>query len=160
MKKTGLSIAKSIEKSSPLYEYWQSPQNEIDNKIRLSKVRQQNENKRQAYLYIKAPYKWEILYQSIIRELRKGDLSAIDGLEVLLGGLKEEEGEKALQMLVKEKLISSKIQTQLNQVAKKGSTSLNNLERKKKSDPIRFSKILIAIFINPYGINLKGEKST
>ena len=71
----------NIAQSSPLYDYWHSEQDENDENLRLSKL---NQNEPAANLFQNEPYKWEILYQSTIRNIIKGDESSIKSLMVLL----------------------------------------------------------------------------
>ena len=71
----------SIEKISPLYSYWQSPQNHNDENERLLMA---NPESGASYLFTKEPYKWENLYQSIVREIINGDMGSVKGLKLLL----------------------------------------------------------------------------
>ena len=60
-----------LKNLSPLYSYWHSDQNDLDERNRLLIA---NKDSPALYLFEKEPYKWEILFQSIIREIIKGDL--------------------------------------------------------------------------------------
>ena len=70
-----------LENISPLYSYWNSDQDDIDERNRLLIA---NENSKAFFLFEKEPYKWEILFQSIIREIINGDQSSIKGMKIIL----------------------------------------------------------------------------
>ena len=88
----------SIEATSPLYEYWISDQDDIQEEKRLLKV---NSNERASILLKNEPYKWENLYQSILRRIISGDKSSLKGLMVLLSTLNHDEKNKCLSALGK-----------------------------------------------------------
>ena len=69
-----------LENISPLYSYWKSDQDEIDERNRLLIA---NKNSKALFLFEKEPYKWEILFQSIIREIINGDQSSIKGMKIM-----------------------------------------------------------------------------
>ena len=69
-----------LENISPLYSYWKSDQDDIDERNRLLIA---NKNSKALYLFEKEPYKWEILFQSIMREILKGELDSARGLKKL-----------------------------------------------------------------------------
>ena len=134
----------NIEKSSPLYEYWNSEQDENDEKKRLLKL---NANEPASNLFRNEPYKWEIIYQSVVRNVINGDQSSIKGLMILLSTINKKEKDKAL------KALDDFIETPL----------INKLRNEKYQD-IKSSKnfytalrILLTIFINPYDLELKKE---
>ena len=136
----------NIAKSSPLYEYWHSDQGEEAEKKRLLKV---NSNEPASTLFRNEPYKWENLYQSIVRNVIRGDESSVKGLMVLLSTINNEEKDKSLMAL--EDLLDERV--------------INKLRNEKHQD-IRskknfFSaiKILLNIFLNPYGVELKKDKN-
>ena len=83
----------NIAKSSPLYEYWNSDQGEEAERNRLLKL---NSNEQASNLFRYEPYKWENLYQSVVRNVIRGDESSIKGLMVLLSTIKKEEQDKSL----------------------------------------------------------------
>ena len=74
-------MSKAIKKASPLYEYWQSKQNDQDELARLNKA---SPDHPASALFKNEPYKWEVLFQSIIREIRNGDKDSFKGLKILL----------------------------------------------------------------------------
>ena len=82
-----------IAKSSPLYEYWNSDQGEEAENKRLLKL---NSNEPASILFRNEPYKWENLYQSVVRNVVKGDESSIKGLMVLLSTINKKEKEQSL----------------------------------------------------------------
>ena len=136
-----------LKNLSPLYSYWQSDQNDLDERNRLLIA---NKDSPALYLFEKEPYKWEILFQSIIREIINGDLSSLKGLQVLLSSLSLEVRKKVLNDLLVNKIINKDCFTQLNKPIDMKSETKNNL--------LRFLRILLAIFTNPYGIELRRKK--
>ena len=136
-----------LENISPLYSYWKSDQDDIDERNRLLIA---NKNSQALFLFEKEPYKWEILFQSIIREIINGDLSSLRGLQVLLSSLSLEVRKKVLKDLLLNKIINQDCFVQLKKpIDMKSETKINLL---------RFLRILLAIFTNPYGIELRRKK--
>ena len=134
----------TIAQSSPLYEYWNSEQEENDENNRLLKL---NPNDPASNLFRYEPYKWENLYQSVLRNVIRGDESSIKGLMVLLSTISKMEKDKVLNSL--EDLLDKRI--------------INKLRNEKYQD-IKSSRnfytalrILFTIFINPYEVELKKE---
>ena len=136
-----------IAKVSPLYDYWQSPQNDQDEKRRLGKA---NASAPASILFMEEPYKWEMLYQSIIREINRGDKDSIKGLRMLISMINVEEQERVLQDLSDKMLFSDEIICELKDKSTNTSTT--------KKNRVRFIKILFAIFTNPYRIEIKRKK--
>ena len=135
----------NIAQSSPLYEYWNSEQDENDENKRLLKI---NPTEPAANLFKNEPYKWENLYQSILSNVICGDESSIKGLMVLLSTISEKEKDIVLNSL--ETLLDKHIIYKL---------------RNEKYQDIKTSKnfytairILLNIFINPYQLELKKEQ--
>ena len=134
----------NIAQSSPLYEYWNSEQGENDENKRLLKL---NSKEPASNLFRNEPYKWENLYQSVLKNVISGDDSSIKGLMVLLSTISKREKDIALNSL--EALLDKRI--------------INKLRNEKYQD-IKSSKnfstsfrILLTIFINPYDLELKKE---
>ena len=138
----------NLKNLSPLYSYWHSDQNDLDERNRLLIA---NKNSPALYLFEKEPYKWEILFQSILREIIKGDLSSLKGLQVLLSSLSFEVRKKVLKDLLLNEIINQDCFAQLNKPIDTKSETKSNL--------LRFIRILLAIFTNPYGIELKRKKN-
>ncbi|WP_320663763.1 hypothetical protein [Prochlorococcus sp. MIT 1223] len=134
-------------RTSPLYSYWQTNQNELDEEERLLMV---NEEDVSSSLFKNEPYKWENLYQSIIREICNGDKSAINGLLIVLNTVKEDYRERIILSLRDEKIFDEETLDLLN--------SKKKVEFKKKYKTLRFLRILFAIFTNPYCIKLNRKK--
>ena len=136
----------NIAKSSPLYEYWNSDQGEEAEKKRLLKL---NSNEPAANLFRNEPYKWENLYQSVVGNVYMGDETSIKGLMVLLATLSKNEKDKCLMTLEKflDKRVIDKLRNQKYQNIKSSSNIFNAL------------KILLNIFTNPFGINIKQDKN-
>ena len=136
----------NISKLSPLYEYWNSEQDEIDEQERLLKI---NLKEPASNLFRNEPYKWENLYQSVVRNIIRGDDSSIKALMVLLSTLCIEEKDKCIIMLesVLEKNVIDKIRNKRYQ-------DLNS-----SKDIFASLKILCNIFLNPYGIEIKKDKN-
>ena len=78
----------NISQSSPLYEYWNSDQVEIDDNKRLLKL---NSKEPASNLFRNEPYKWENLYQSVVRNVIRGEESSVKGLMVLLSTINKNE---------------------------------------------------------------------
>ena len=98
-------------------------------------------------LFRNEPYKWENLYQCVLKNVISGDDSSIKGLMVLLSTISKREKDIALNSL--EALLDKRI--------------INKLRNEKYQD-IKSSKnlytafrILLTIFINPYDLELKKE---
>ena len=87
---TSKSLKEACAKSSPLFDYWNSNQSDKDEESRLQKSLRSSPA---AVLFLEEPYKWEILFQSIIREIYKGDKDAIKGLKLLIKMVQIEEQE-------------------------------------------------------------------
>ncbi len=136
-----------LKKLSPLYSYWHSDQNDLDESNRLLIA---NKDSPALYLFEKEPYKWEILFQSSIREIINGDLSSMKGLQVLLSSLSIEVRKKVLKDLLVNKIINQDCFAKLNNPI--------DLKSETKSNLLRFLRILLAIFTNPYGIELRRKK--
>ena len=144
----GKELATIIEKASPLYDYWKSQQNEEDEKARLSKASSSN---RAAYLFKEEPYKWENLYQSITREIARGDRDSIRGLRIILDTINSSEKEKMLKAFGDNKIIAGEMLLLVKQEDASKTSTKKNL--------FRFARILFAIFTNPYGIEMKRPKA-
>ena len=134
----------NIAQSSPLYEYWNSDQDENDENKRLLKL---NSNEPASNLFRNEPYKWENLYQSVLKNVICGDDSSIKGLMVLLSTISKREKDIALNSLesLLDKHIINKLRNEKYQDIK-SSINLYNAFR-----------ILLTIFINPYDLELKKE---
>ena len=137
----------NIETTSPLYNYWKSSQDDVAEEQRLLKA---NTNSPAASLFIKEPYKWEVLYQSIVRELMKGDVSSIKGLKLLLDTINLQEKQKTIKHFAEQGVFSNEIIEILNQKNEARDSTKKNL--------FRFLRILFAIFTNPYNIEYKRDK--
>ena len=134
----------NIAKSSPLYEYWNSDQDDDAEKKRLLKL---NSTEPTSILFKNEPYKWENLYQSVVRNVIRGDLSSIKGLMLLLSTISQKEKDIVLNSL--EAFLDKHVIYRL---------------RNKKYQDIKSSKnfytslrILLIIFTNPYELELKNE---
>ena len=137
-----------LKNLSPLYSYWHSDQNDLDERNRLLIA---NKDSPALYLFEKEPYKWEILFQSIIREIINGDLSSLRGLQVLLSSLSLEVRKKVLKELLANEIINKDYFAQLKKPI--------DMKSQTKSNLLRFIRILLAIFTNPYGIELRRKKN-
>ena len=138
----------SIGKSSPLYEYWQSAQGLEDERKRLQKLCNESPA---AALFKSEPYKWEILFQSIIREILKGDVNSINGFKVLLCTLNKDVRKKLLNDLQEKDIFTE------TTIARINCLETTNVQTKKNL--FRFLRIFIAIFTNPYDLEMKGKKA-
>mgnify|MGYP001417464976 FL=1 len=136
----------NIAKSSPLYDYWNSDQGNEAEQKRLLKL---NSNEPASNLFKNEPYKWENIYQSVVRDVIRGDESSVKALLVLLSTINREEKEKALIAL--DDLIDSSLVMKLRNERYQDLKSNNNI--------FTAIKILFNIFINPYGLEIKKDKN-
>jgi len=143
----GKELATIIKKASPLYDYWDSQQDEDDEKARLSKASQSSSA---SYLFKEEPYKWENLYQSITREIARGDRDSIRGLRIILDTINSPEKEKMLKAFSDNKIIDGEMLSLIKQEDTSKISTTKNI--------LRFARILFAIFTNPYGIEMKRSK--
>ncbi len=134
----------NIAQSSPLYEYWNSEQDENDENKRLLKL---NPKEPASNLFRNEPYKWENLYQSVLRNVISGDESSIKGLMVLLSTISKKEKDIVLNSLeaLLEKHLIYKLRYENYQDIKSSKNFFTAL------------RILLTIFINPYQLELKKE---
>ena len=86
----------NIAQLSPLYEYWNSEQEEDDENNRLLKL---NPYEPGSSLFRDETYKWENLYQSALRKVINGDETSIKGLMVLLSTISKKEKDILLNSL-------------------------------------------------------------
>ncbi len=135
-----------IAESSPLYDFWNSDQAEGAEKKRLLKL---NSKEPASNLFRNEPYKWENLYQSAVINVINGDESSLKGLMLLLSTINKEEKEKSLMLL--EEFLDKRVITKLR----------NGKYQDIKSTKKFFSalKILLNIFFNPYGLEIKQNKN-
>ena len=135
-----------IKSTSPLYKYWDSNQSDSEEKKRIEISCLDNKN---SNLFKNEPYKWEVLYQSILRQVYHQDYDSIKGLKILLSMLNEQEKVNTIQRLKKSYLL------------KKDAISILEDERinqsSTKTNRLRFIRILTAIFLNPFGIEIKRD---
>ncbi len=136
----------NIAKSSPLYEYWNSEQDDKDEEKRLLKL---NSNEPASNLFLYEPYKWENLYQSVVKNVISGDESSIKALMVLLSTINKNEKDKTLIAL--EKLLDKFVINKLRNEKYKDIKSNNNF--------FNALIILFNIFTNPYGLEIKKDKN-
>ena len=135
-----------IARLSPLYDYWHSDQDVEDERIRLLKL---NLNEPASNLFRNEPYKWESLFQSVLRKLISGDESSIKGLMVLLSTITKEEKEITLAKL------DNFLDKRLINILRNG----KHVEVDSRKNLFSFLQILLIIFTNPYGLNLKKKKN-
>tara|TARA_E500000331_G_C16695260_1_gene471475 strand:+ start:65 stop:538 length:474 start_codon:yes stop_codon:yes gene_type:complete len=134
----------NIAKSSPLYEYWNSDQVENDENRRLLKL---NSKEPASNLFRNEPYKWENLYQSVLRNVNSGDESSIKGLMVLLSTISKKEKNIVLNSL--DAFLDK------NLIYKLRNEKYENMKSTKNF--YTALRILLTIFINPYELELKKE---
>ncbi len=168
-------LNRSIEESSPLFNYWQSNQTEVDEQKRISKATSEGIHCEGIELFINEPYKWEVLYQSILREIIETDSInnsqwhqsnsaqrdiSLKNLKKLLAMLSKEEQAITInsyyeKKLLKEELLIDLVSTKINK-----NISHQNIKSQSFINFLRFTKILIAIFTNPYKINIKYSRGS
>ena len=134
----------NIAQSSPLYEYWNSEQDENDEIKRLLML---NPKEPASNLFRNEPYKWENLYQSVLRNVISGDESSIKGLMFLLTTISKKEKNLVLNSL--ESLLDKNLIYKLRKEKYQNINSSRNLYT-----PFR---IFMTIFINSYELELKKE---
>ena len=134
----------NIAHTSPLHEYWNSEQDENDENKRLLKL---NPKEPASNLFRNEPYKWENLYQSILRNVISGDQTSIKGLMVLLSTISIKEKEIVLNSLdpLLDKHVIYKLRNEKYQ------------DIKSSKNFYRALRILLTIFINPYELVLKKQ---
>ena len=134
----------NISQSSPLYKYWNSEQDENDENKRLLML---NPNEPASILFRNEPYKWENLYQSVLRNIIRGDESSIKGLLVLLSTISQKEKEIVLNSLesLLEKSVIYRLRNEKYQDIKSSKNFYTGL------------RVLFNIFINPYELEIKKE---
>ena len=137
-----------IAKSSPLYGFWKTSQDDLEEDKRLLII---NEQSPASKLLKEEPYKWENLFQSIVREINSGDISSIKALNILLDTLKEEERNRTLFLLKEFSIFDDNTFKHIN--------NYENYKYTESRKVFRFAKILLAIFSNPYGIEIKRTKT-
>ena len=135
-----------IATTSPLYDYWKSDQDDKEESKRLLKL---NPKEPASNLFKNEPYKWENLYQSIVRRLIRGDASSIKGLMVLMATLNKNEKEKTIKKL--EFILDRQVIDKLRITNYKDIQSSKNF--------FTFIIILFSIFTNPYGLQVKRDKN-
>ena len=134
----------NIAQSSPLYEYCNSDQDETDENKRLLKL---NSKEPASNLFRNEPYKWENLYQSVLKNVIRGDESSIKGLMVLLSTISKKEKDIVLNSL--EAFLDKHIIDKLRNEKYQDIKSIKNF--------YTAIRILFSIFVNPYDLELKKE---
>ena len=129
----------NIAQSSPLYEYWNSCQEEDDENKRLLKI---NPDEPASNLFRNEPYKWENIYQCVLRNVISGDESSIKALMVLLSTISQKEKDIVLNSLetLLDKHLISKLRNEKHQDIKSSKNFYTAL------------RILLTIFTNPYAL--------
>ena len=134
----------NIAQTSPLYEYWNSEQDENDEKKRLLKL---NPKEPASNLFSSEPYKWENLYQSVLRNVISGDESSLKGLMVLLSTISKKE----------KVIVLNSLETFLSKHTIYKLRNENYYDLKSSKNFYTTLRIFLTIFINPYELELKKE---
>ena len=134
----------NIAQSSPLYEYWNSDQVENDENKRLLKL---NSKEPASNLFRNEPYKWENLYQSVLRNVISGDESSIKALMLLLYTISTKEKD----------IVINSLETFLDQHVIYKLRNEKYQDIKSRKNFYTAFRILLAIFFNPYDLELKKE---
>tara|TARA_B100001109_G_C18848367_1_gene467993 strand:+ start:82 stop:558 length:477 start_codon:yes stop_codon:yes gene_type:complete len=129
---------------SPLFDYWNSEQQANDEKLRLLKL---NPNESASNLFKNEPYKWENLFQCLLRNVISGDSLSIKGLIVLLSTISNKEKDKVLKSL--ETLLDKHV------IYKLRNEKYQDMESSKNF--LIALRIIFCIFFNQYGLELKKE---
>ena len=138
-------IQMNISKLSPLHEYWNSEQDLNDEINRLLKI---NPSETASNLFRNEPYKWENLYQSLLRNIISGGLTSIKGFSVLLSTISEKEKDIILNSL--EDLLERHVIYKLRNDNYQTMESSKNL--------YTALRIIFCIFTNPYELEIKKEQ--
>ncbi|KGG16189.1 MULTISPECIES: hypothetical protein [unclassified Prochlorococcus] len=139
-----------IKTISPLYNYWLSEQTDEDERERLLIA---NTDSKAVYLFKEEPYKWESLFQSISREIINGDNDSIRGMKVLLDTISISKRNEIIELFSCNGFFNEATIKQLSSI------SISEFQRKSKTNRLRFLRILLVIFTNPYGITIKRKKN-
>ena len=136
----------NIAQTSPLYEYWNSEQDENDEKKRLLKL---NSEEPASNLFSSEPYKWENLYQSALRNVISGDGSSLKGLMVLLSAISKKE----------KVIVLNSLETFLSKHTIYKLRNQNYHDLKSSKNFYSRLRIFLTIFINPYELELKKNQN-
>ncbi len=156
-----------ISFTSPLYEYWQSDQASKANKARLDKLNSDNTLSLGKQLFIQEPYKWEILYQCLIRDIIKYErlrdeqklFDAVIKFLKLVNMLNYQEQTKLFSSLLKNNIINSITFDMINKIKRDNLSLFLDSSSAKKLNIINFLLVLSSIFLNPFRIEIKQEPS-
>ncbi len=168
-----MKSTKSIEKTSPLYDFWNSKQNSKDTSNRLEKTNNDSKIMGYSQLFISDAYKWEILYQTLIREIIKKETKERNGinqepemldqsigkLKKLLIMLNSEEGRAVINRLENNRIVSSYSIDQLR-LSYKNNYQDVDITKNTRIGLGNLLKVLWAIFTNPYLVELKRDRSS
>ena len=144
-----------IKETSPLYDYWRSDQNDFNENLRKEKANRSNP---MSNLFIEEPYKWEVLYQCTIREVIRGDKESRYALALIISTLERENIDKTLGNLSKLYLINEEDLEYIRKIIDKGHNPNQSQKTRSLKKSIRFVKILLSIFFNPYGLLIKRQR--
>ena len=136
-----------IAKSSPLYNYWHTNQDEHDEKERLLIA---NKESSAVFLFNKEPYKWENLYQSTVIAIYRGDKGSIKAFRVLMETIDNDSSDRVKDFLRRKNIFDEDTFKLIND------SNRHKLINRRNS--LRFLAILFAIFTNPYNLEIKGQK--
>ncbi len=137
----------TFKDASPLSDFWNSDQEAVDDKKRLKKLAKSGIS---VDLFKYEPYKWEILFQSILLELGKGKSNAIRGLLILLDALDNNERQRVIEKIKGKRILP------LCTINKLVDGDYSKVEQ--QNNFYRYIRILIDIFTNPYGIDIKQRR--
>ena len=139
--------SEDFAQTSPLYNYWHSPQDNLEEKSRLNMA---NNTHKAVSLFKNEPYKWETLFQGVIREINDGNENYLFALSILIETLVSEEKEKIIRLLKRKQIISNQSENLL----------LNNKINppKNKTTIYKPMSFLLSIFTNPYNLEVKRRK--
>ena len=148
-------IYTAISVVSPLFEFWASSQDREDNQKRLLKMNRDIQEANE--LFGKEPYKWEILYQYLCRQIYKGNLNALKGFLIIINMLSD----KSRVQLINDLKVNSIINEEIGDLIE--TKDFLNRHESKIDEPYlmkisRLIFVLIAIFSNPYNIPIRSKK--
>ncbi len=147
-----------IRSTSPLLNFWQSPQLESDEVLRLSLVNDESTESTKNRLFELEPYKWEVLYDFSVLRVSQGDFHALKALYVLLSMLRIEISLQTVDLLYSQGFLNEGFSLTLRNLL------LNRITTEEFDNPPllflihRFILVIFSIFFNPSDIHIKNKK--
>ncbi len=103
--KISKQMVQLIQESSPLFEYWKSAQSSENEKERLSKINSEKIYKSGLFLFEQEPYKWETLYQCILRDMILKRIQSTRALKKMLFTLNSSSRSQVINSIEKNSIL-------------------------------------------------------